>query len=485
MVNLRIVSKIIGQLLFLEATLMVVCVVTAFAYGEDDSMAFLIATIFTVGGGMVFKYLGRGAANNLGRREAYIVVTATWMVFSLFGMMPFVIGGYITNITDAFFETMSGFTTTGATVINNVETLPHGILVWRSLTHWIGGLGIVFFTIAVLPSLVGGSIRVFAAEATGPMTAKMHPRLSTNAKWILSVYLFLTVACLLSFYGAGMGWFDSVNYSMSTVATGGFSPHNDSVMHFHSPAIEYVAVIFQFLAGINFTLLYVAVFKRRVYDLFRSSEFRFYCASVVVATVAIVALLTAQGGYSAERIFRDALFQVVSSITTTGLFNDNAAQWPHLTWVVLSVCMFMGACGGSTSGGFKSVRCVMVLKLIQNEFKRILHPNAVLPVKIDGQTVSPGRVLTLLSFFAIFVVMCLVSVAIMIAAGVDNTNAVTIAISCMSNVGLTLGTEIGPVMSWEALPDGVKWVCSFLMLAGRLEIMSVLVLFTPAFWRDN
>lgn len=485
MVNLRIVSKIIGQLLFLESVLMLVCVATSFAYSEDDSMAFLITTILTIGGGMVCKYMGRGAANNLGRREAYLVVTIVWVVFSLFGMMPFVIGGYLSTFTDAFFETMSGFTTTGASVIDDVERLPHGLLVWRSLTHWIGGLGIVFFTVAVLPSLVGGSMKVFAAESTGPMTSKMHPRLSTNAKWIWSIYLFLTVACGLSFYATGMDWFDCVNYSMSTTATGGFAPHNDSVSHFHSASTEYVAILFQFMAGMNFTLLYIVVFKRKVGELWRNSEFRFYVGMIVLATVFIMALLIGKRGYGVEMALRNALFQVVSFITTTGLFNDNAAQWPHITWVVLALCMFVGGCAGSTSGGFKSIRCVMVLKVMQNEFRRILHPNAVLPIKVNGQTVSQSKVLTLLAFFAIFVVVCIMSATLMIAAGIDNTNAVTIALSCISNVGPTLGTEIGPAMSWSGLPEGIKWACSLLMLIGRLEIMSVLVLFTRGFWKDN
>jgi len=485
MVDLRIVSKIIGQLLFLESALMLCCVAMSFGYGEDDSMAFLVSTIFTVCGGLVCLYCGRGAANNLGRREAYLVVTATWVVFSLFGMMPFVIGGYLPSITDAYFETMSGFTTTGATVIDDVERLPHGILFWRSLTHWIGGLGIVFFTIAVLPSLVGGSVKVFAAEATGPIRSKMHPRLSTNAKWIWSIYLFLTVACAFAFYGAGLDCFDSVNYSMSTTATGGFSVHNDSLVHFHSPAVEYVAILFQFLAGMNFTLLYIVVFKMKWKELYRNSEFRFYCALVAVATAAIMVLLLLGCGYGVEQAFRNALFQVMSFTTTTGLFNDNAATWPHLTWGILAVCMFVGACAGSTSGGFKSVRCVMVLKVIHNEFRSILHPNAVLPIKVNGQTVPRSKILTLLSFFAFFVIMCLVSAMIMVAAGIDNTNAVTIALSCMSNVGLTLDTDIGSAISWHGLPMGIKWICSFLMLTGRLEIMSVLVLFTRGFWKDN
>lgn len=485
MVNFRLVSKIIGQLLFLESTLMLSCIAMSLYYREDDIMAFTISTIMTIAAGMMCMFFGRGAGNNLNRRNAYLLVTAAWAIFSLFGTLPFMIGGYIPNLTDAFFETMSGFTTTGATILDDVERLPHAILFWRSLTQWIGGLGIVFFTIAILPSMVGGSMKVFAAEATGPIKSKIHPRLSTSAKWIWSIYMALTVACILCNKVAGMGWFDSVNYSMTTTATGGFSTHNDSTEYFRSPAIEYVGIVFQFLSGINFVLLYSALFKGKVKNLLQSSEFKLYFSVVAISTVWIMWLLTATRGYAVEQAFRSALFQVVSFITTTGLFNDNAGAWPHITWVILASCMFIGACAGSTSGGFKCIRGVMVIKVIRNEFRRILHPNAVLPVKINGQTVEQQKIFTLLAFFAIYVLMCFISATIMIMAGVDNVNAITIALSCMSNVGPTLGTEIGPVMSWSMLPEGVKWICSFLMLVGRLEIMTVLVLFTRGFWKDN
>ena len=485
MVNFRLVSNIIGHLLFLESTLMLSCIAMSLYYREDDIMAFTISTIMTIAAGMMCMFFGRGAGNNLNRRNAYLLVTAAWAIFSLFGTLPFMIGGYIPNLTDAFFETMSGFTTTGATILDDVERLPHAILFWRSLTQWIGGLGIVFFTIAILPSMVGGSMKVFAAEATGPIKSKIHPRLSTSAKWIWSIYMALTVACILCNKVAGMGWFDSVNYSMTTTATGGFSTHNDSTEYFRSPAIEYVGIVFQFLSGINFVLLYSALFKGKVKTLLQSSEFKLYFSVVAISTVWIMWLLTATRGYAVEQAFRSALFQVVSFITTTGLFNDDAGAWPHITWVILASCMFIGACAGSTSGGFKCIRGVMVIKVIRNEFRRILHPNAVLPVKINGQTVEQQKIFTLLAFFAIYVLMCFISATIMIMAGVDNVNAITIALSCMSNVGPTLGTEIGPVMSWSMLPEGVKWICSFLMLVGRLEIMTVLVLFTRGFWKDN
>ena len=486
MLNYRLIYKILGSLQFLLGVLLLGCSLIALYYHEDDGIAFLISSVFTFSCGFVLKYMGRDADNNLSRRDAFLLVTVTWLVFSLFGMLPFIISGYIPNLTDAFFETMSGFSTTGATILDDVEWLPHATLFWRTQTQWIGGLGIVFFTIAILPSMVGsGSVKVFAAEATGPLRSKMHPRLSTMAKWIWTIYLSLTVACIVSFYAAGMTVFDSINYAMTTTATGGFSTHNDSTAYFQSPTIEYIGILFQFLAGINFMMLYVSIFRLKPMNLLKSSEFKLYIFIILICTLWIGYLLMTRNGYGLERAFRSALFQVVSFITTTGLFNDDAAMWPHITWVILGCLMFVGACSGSTTGGFKCVRLVMVLKVLRNEFHKLLHPNAVFPVKINGVPVPRSQLSTLLAFFAIFTLMVLFTATLMIASDIDNTNAITIALSCISNVGPTLGTQIGPEMSWSELPDHVKWLCSFLMLVGRLEIMSVLVLFTRAFWRDN
>ena len=461
------------------------CLIMAFVSKEDDVMAFMVSTVLTFGSAFLFLLMGRTSDNALSRRDAYVVVAATWVVFSFFGMFPFLIHGSITNITDAYFETMSGFTTTGATIIDNVEALPRGILFWRSLMQWIGGLGIVFFTIAVLPSLVGGSMKVFAAEATGPMRSKMHPRLSTNAKWIWSIYLLLTLACGLSFWAAGMEWFDATNYSMTTTATGGFSTHNGSTVFFNSKTIEYLAILFQFLAGINFTLLYLSIFKLRLSSVLKNSEFRLYCITILVATLWISYLLVTRLHYAYEPAFRSALFQVVSFMTTTGLSNDNAGMWPHITWIILGVLMFMGACAGSTTGGFKSVRMAMLLQVLKSEFRHILHPSAILPVKLNGQSIPQKNLVSLLAFFTLYIIMLFITAGIMVVSGIDITNALTISLSLISNVGAGLDTNIGPVMSWADLSMGIKWVCSFLMLVGRLEIIAVLVLFTPSFWREN
>lgn len=485
MLNMKIIHKVIGTLLFIEAAMMAGCMGMALYLGEDDSLAFIISVILTVLGGIIFKYIGRDSDNSLGRREAYLLVTLTWIIFSLFGALPYMISGYITNFTNAFFETISGFTTTGCSIIDDVEVLPHGLLFWRTMTQWIGGLGIVFFTIAIIPSLVGGNVKVFSAEATGPIRAKMHPRLGTTAKWIWSIYSMLTVGCGICYYIAGMGLFDCLNYAMTTTATGGFSTHNASTGYFHNPYIDYTAILFMFLSGTSFTLLYTTLFKGRIKQFIKNSEFRFYVIIVLIATTIITLFLINDNGYQVADAIRVSLFQVTSFITTTGIFNDDAAQWHHTTWVILSICMFMGACSGSTSGGFKSIRAVMVLTILKNEIRRILHPRAVLPVKVNENNIPYSSQVTLLAFLTAYMFLCLFTYFCMILMGVDSTNSITIALSCAGNVGPTLGLEIGPTMSWNILPDGVKWLLSGLMLMGRLEIFTVLVLFTSAFWKEN
>ena len=485
MFNFKIIYKIIGTLLFIEVGMMVLCTGLSLYLGEDDSLAFVVSVVITILGGILFKYVGRDADNSLGRREAYLLVTLTWLIFSLFGSFPFLISGYITNFTDAYFETISGFTTTGCSILDDVEVLPHGLLFWRTMTQWIGGLGIVFFTIAILPSFGNGNVKVFSAEATGPIRARMHPRLSTQAKWIWSIYLFLTIGCGVCYYLAGMGLFDSLNYSMTTTATGGFSTHNSSTGYFHNPYIDYTAIVFMFLSGTSFTLLYITLFKGRLKQFFHNSEFRLYVITVLVATVFITFFLIRDNHYEVPDAIRMSLFQVTSFITTTGIFNDDVAQWHFITWVVLSICMFFGACSGSTSGGFKCIRMVMVINILRNEMRRILHPRAVLPVRVNDNTIPYSSQVTLLAFLAAYMALCLFTYFCMILVGVDNTNSITIALSCASNVGPSLSVGIGPSMSWAVFPAAVKWLLSGLMLMGRLEIFTVLVLFSRAFWKEN
>lgn len=485
MINWKIIWKIISQLLMHEAVMMLYCLGLAIYKSETSVWPFIISIGIMLAAASGLKYAGWESSAFMRRRESYLVVSLVWVVYSLFGALPFLIGGYISNPVDAFFETMSGFTTTGATIIDDVEVLPSSLLFWRSMTQWIGGLGIVFFTIAIIPSLVGGSVQVFSAEATGPVRDKVHPRLSTTGKWIWGIYVFLTATCTAAFYLEGMSFFDSVNYAMTVTATGGFATHNASTGYFHSVAIDYTAIFYMFFSGVSFSLLYFTVFKRRFRDFFRNSELRLYLTLIGLATVGVMYFLMSYNHYSLLDALRYGLFQVVSFITTTGVFNDDAAQWHHVTWVILCVCMFFGGCSGSTSGGFKCVRGVMVLSLLRNELRRLLHPNAVMPMKVNGNTIPTSQQSTLMAFFSLYMILCLFTYFVMILTGIDSTNSFTIALSCASNVGPTLGLEIGPTMSWSILPDAIKLLLSLLMLMGRLEIMTVIVIFTRSFWTDK
>ena len=484
MVNFSIVFNILGRLLYLESGMMLACLATSFAYGEDDSYAFLVSMLVTMVGGLLFRYFGRKADNTLNRREAYLVVTAVWILFSFFGMFPYLLGGYINNLADAYFETISGFTTTGASILDDVEHLPHGILFWRTLTHWIGGLGIVFFTIAILPSVVGGSTRVFAAEATGPMQNKLHPRLSMCAKWLWLVYVFITASCCACYMLFGMDWFHGINYAMTTAATGGFVIDNKCIFE-NSPALEYTATFFCFISGVNFTLLYFSVSKLKLRNLWKSSEFKFYTFFVLSCAAIVMAELMAWNGYDFEFAFRSSIFQVVSLITTTGYSNDDVVRWHHLTWLVLWVGMAVGACGGSTTGGMKCARVVMLLKIIKNEMRQRLHPNAVLPLKIDGQNVDNSHRVSLLAFTTSYLLLLLLSVAILMADNIDVENSISIAIASLANAGPSLMFSTTNHIAWSDLPDLSKWVASALMLIGRLEIFSILMILTPQFWREN
>ncbi len=485
MINFKLIYKVLGSLLLIEATMIVCCLGISLHYHEDDVLGFTVSLVVIILMAIGFRRMGLHAENSMGRRDAYLLVTLTWIIFSIFGALPFLISGYLPNYTDAFFETMSGFTTTGASVIANVEALPHGIIFWRSMMQWIGGLGIVFFTIAILPSLVGGNVRVFSAEATGPMRTKMHPRLSTSAKAIWVVYLVLTVGCGVGFYLAGMDIFDCLNYAMTITATGGFGTHNASDGYFHSEAIDYTATAFMFLSGVNFTLMYMTIVKGKIKNLVKDSEVRFYVAIVLIATAAIMFFLMKDMSYDFLSSLRYALFEVVSFTTTAGIFTTDVGQWPHITWIILCLCAFIGACSGSTTSGFKSVRALMLFKIVKNEFKRIIHPKAILPVRVKDGNVATQAQITLFVCLVLYLLVCLFAYVMLTCMGIDSTNSIMIALSCASNVGAPLDLEIGPSMSWDMLPVLGKWVCSFLMLMGRLEFFSVLVLFTPAFWREN
>ncbi len=477
----KAIFRIIGFLLLFEALSLLSCVPVALYYGEPTE--YLLHSVASmVVSGSFFAYICRKAGRNVSRKDGYIVVTVIWIIFSLFGSLPYMLSGYIPSFTDAFYETMSGFTTTGSSILSNIESLPNSLLFWRALTHWIGGLGIVFFTVAVFPIFGLGDMHLFAAESVGPMRAKLHPRISVTARWILTVYIGLTVIATVAFYAAGMGWFDAVCHSMSAVSTGGFSTKQASIAAFGSPLIEYVTILFMFVGGVSLSLQYLFIFKGRVKELFRDTEFRTYLMFVLFFTAIISVGLFLTTTMTAEWSFRTALFQVVSIQTTTGFATVDYTLWSPLLWLMLCGLMFVGACSGSTSGAMKCVRVATLFKVMWNEFKRIVHPNAVLPVRMARKIVPTSVQSAILAYTVIYFFMVIVGLVVNMAFGIDFLNSFGLSVASVGNVGPALG-NYGPMDSLALLPAGVKWFCSFQMLVGRLEFFAVLLLLTPIFWK--
>ena len=483
MINFKTIIRIIGILLLLEAVMFLVCSGVSFYYRESDMLDFWKAGGITAGVGLLLAALGKGGERQLTRRDGYVLVSFAWVTFSLFGMLPFYIGGCIPDIANAFFETMSGFSSTGATILDDIESLPHGILFWRSMTQWIGGLGIIMFTIAVLPIFGVSGLQVFAAEASGPTHDKVHPRIGITAKWIWSIYAGITALLVGLLMLGGMDWFDSICHAFATTGTGGFSTKQASVAYYNSPYIEYVISIFMFISGINFTLLLLFV-NRKFKKFIGNAELKFYFGSVVLFTAVIAIVLYYTSPMGMEESFRKSLFQVISLQTSTGFATDDYMQWTPVLWGLLTIIMLMGACAGSTTGGLKCIRMVILTKVSRNEFKHILHPNAILPVRINKQVISPSIVSTVLAFCFIYISIIVIGTLLMMAMGVGAEESMGCVISSIGNMGPGLG-ETGPAYSWNALPDAAKWLLSFLMLLGRLELFTVLLLFTPDFWKRN
>lgn len=480
----KIIFRITGLLLYVEAIFLLACVPVALYYNEPIMRSLVISIASMVGIGSLFTYFCSGAERNISRKDGYIVVTLCWIIFSLFGSLPYMLSGYITSFTDAFYETMSGFTTTGATILQDIEALPKSLLFWRMMTHWVGGLGIIFFTVAIFPIFGLSDIHLFAAESVGPMRAKLHPRIAVTARWILTIYIGLTLIAAVSFYFAGMGWFDSVCHAMSTIATGGFSTKQESIAAYGSPQIDYVTTLFMFLSGINMSLLYLFIFKFRFKELLRDTEVKTYTSIVVIFTIAIAIGLYFTTSADAELSFRTALFQVVSIQTTTGFATANYVMWVPILWLSLYALMFFGACSGSTSGAMKCVRISILFKVMINEFKRIVHPNAVIPVRMAGKVVPTSVQSAILAYTVIYIFMVIIGLVVNMGFGLDFLDSFGLSVASVGNVGPAFG-HYGPMDSFATLPCVVKWFSAFQMLVGRLEFFAVLLLLTPVFWKKR
>ena len=481
-VSYRFVAYLIGLLLAFESMLLLACCCVSMIYGERDLMSFIVSFAICLSVSAILLVYGRRKKCAMSRNEGYIVVALSWVFFSVFGMVPYLWGGFIPNITDAFFETMSGFTTTGATILDNIESMPHGILFWRSLTQWIGGLGIVCFTIVLLPGFGASSQMLYLSEATGVTHNKLYPKTRVMARYIFMVYILLTAIESALLMAGGMGLFDALCHSMTTTATGGFSTKQESIAYWHSPYMEYVVSIFMLLSAINFSL-YIVAFKSKWKKPREFVELKWFACSVGLLTLIISAVLFLNNGYSAEEAFRKSLFQVATCHTSCGFATDDYNLWPPFTWMLLIFAMLSGGCTGSTSGGVKNLRLIIIANCIRNQFRQILHPRAVLPVKVGG--LFDNKLLTtVLVFFAAYLSVAFIGWTLLMAFGVGFTEAMSTVISSMGNVGPGLGS-FGPAFSWAALPDAAKWILSSLMLIGRLEIFGFLLIFYRSTWKGS
>ena len=462
-------------------------------YRDGVTQEITLSAILTLLVGILAMFFTRGHKKEVKRKEGYLIVTLGWLVMSLSGILPYYLSGAIPNMTDAFFETISGYTTTGASILNDIESLPRGIVFWRSLTHWIGGMGIIVLAIAILPLLGIGGMQLFSAEAPGPNADKLHPRITDTAKRLWLIYVGYTAAETVLLQLAGMSFFDAINHAMATLSTGGFSTKNASLAYWNDqPLIQYIVILFMFLAGSNFVLSYFA-FKGKVQRVLRDEEFKYYSIFillfVVIAAVVVYTRANVQPGEmfpmvmgSEESAFRHALFQVVAVMTTTGFVTADFTAWTPFLTVFFFGLMFSGGSAGSTAGGIKIMRHILIIKNGLLEFKRTLHPNAIIPVRFNQKTVTEHIVYNIIAFFVLYMLLFLIGASVLGILGLDFVTAIGGAASSLGNVGPAFGS-LNPLSNFSDLPLLGKWWCAFLMLAGRLELFTVLILFTPYFWK--
>lgn len=485
LINLRLIFHLQGILLLLVGLLMPIGTLFSLYYRDNDITALLGASLITILCGLgILVIIGQQPSyDDLSKREGYVSVALSWILISVFGALPYVIHGSIPSYTDAFFETISGFTTTGASILTDIEALPHGLLFWRSLTHWLGGMGIIVFSLAILPLLGVGGAQLFTAEVSGPTKDKIHPQVRGTAKRLWAVYVVLTLVNAGALMLCGMNLFDALCHAFGTIATGGFSTRNASMAAF-SPAAQYVTIFFMFVSGINFSLHYYGMVKGRIEAYLCDEELRFY-ALLVLINVSFVgaASLYHHQGKDTELVLRNAAFAVVSVMSTTGFGTADYETFAPFARFIFLVLLFSGACAGSTSGAIKIVRILVLARNGILEFGRLLHPRAIIPVRLNGKSVPPNILHNILAFFALYMLVFLNGTLLLAILGLDMDSAMGAVASCQGGVGPGIGS-VGPVANYAHVADAGKWVLSGVMLLGRLELFTLLVVFSPYYWRN-
>ncbi|WP_019038448.1 TrkH family potassium uptake protein [Psychroflexus tropicus] len=485
-----------GVLLVFNGGFMIVPSIYSWINGETVALDIAVSALVSIFIGLSAMFFTRFHDKDISQKEGYLIVTLGWVVMVLSGMLPYLISGEIKGLVNCFFETMSGYTTTGASIVNDIESLSEGILLWRSFTHWIGGMGIIVLAVAILPLFGIGGMQLFSAESPGPSADKVKPKIADTAKRLWLIYFGYTVSETILLKVAGMNWFDATNHALSTLSTGGFSTKNASLAYWNdSPFIQYIIILFMFLAGTNFVVSYFA-FKGKIQNVLRNEEFKWFfffiagftaITSLSIYFLADTSLATIDYPMvlgEAESAFRHGIFQVLAIITTTGFVTADYTLWTPLLTVLFFGLFFLGGSAGSTSGGVKVIRHIIMIKNGFQEFRRILHPNAVLPVRYKGSSVDQKIVYNILGFFIFYALSFILGAVVFAGTGLDFETAIGASASSLGNVGPAFG-QLSPVDNFASLTTFGKYWSSFLMLIGRLELFTVLILFTPYFWKNT
>lgn len=476
------ILRFLGILILFLGLSMAVPLVVSIIFKDGSTLAILYAMFITSALGLLlFLCTKKDEETPLNHRDGIAIVTFGWVVSGLVGALPFLFSGSIPDFTNAYFESLSGFTTTGASILSNIENLPKGILMWRSLIQWFGGMGIIVLSIAILPFLGVGGMQLYKAEIPSPVVDKLKPRISDTAKILWKVYIIITILEVVLLFGGGMSLFDSICHTFCTMPTGGFSPKNASVAHYNSTYFDSIIIVFMLLAGINFSLHY-KLMKGNLTIFYKDPECKVFLTMVLLFTFLITLNIYGSVYDSILMAFRYAAFQVSSIITTTGFITADYDQWPSFSQVILIVCMFLGAMAGSTGGGMKTMRIMLLLKHSYKEIFRIIHPHAVTTVKLGGRAVPQEILTSVWGFFVLYLGIYVISAMIMAFLGLDFISSLSSVAACIFNIGPGLGA-VGPVKNYMAVPLMGKWILIFDMLLGRLEIYTVIVLLIPEYWR--
>ncbi|HBQ82583.1 MAG TPA: potassium transporter [Bacteroidales bacterium] len=481
MVNFRIIARVLSPVLIVEGLFMLLCSGISVLLKDGSASAFLYSAIITTVTGIISLTPLHTDEKVYGNREGYIIVTATWIIFSFFGTLPFLFSGSINNFTDAFFESMSGFTTTGATILTEIESLPQGILLWRSLTQWIGGIGIIFISLSLFPIVKSVNIQLSATEFSGQLSDRIQVRFVEAAKRLIMIYILLTAAEVLLLFIAGMPVFDAVCHSFSTLSTGGFSTRNFGMTAFPSPVIKIILTLFMFLAGVNLPIIYFAI-KGNFKKITGNNEFVFYSLLCIGFVILAAFLLILTEGFKPGKAILESAFNIISIITTTGYYSLNFNQWGDIMIVLLFILMFTGGTTGSTSGGLKIIRLLLITINNRKEFQRLIHPNALIPVRIDEHIITQNNIYYLLVFITLYFIIICSSAFIISLMGYDLVTSFSTSASMLANIGPGLG-EFGPLTNYSSLPVAGKYFLTGLMLTGRLELLTILMFFSKSFYR--